>query len=217
MSEGHDAEETNGEGDVSRKGSNFERDFCRTLTEWWLGGPSEDVAFWRTAGSGGRATNRRRRGRNTAAAHCGDVAAIDHVGVPLTDYLSIELKRGYSKHTIADLLDQPRTAAVQEYEKWVGQAADSCRESGAFSWLLVHQRNRRLPVVIFPTQLYVELMRAHCFPMQTATPLLSLVIRPRGRKGRLYLTVTTLRKFLREVHPDAIRRLSAAYKKRRSE
>lgn len=77
------------------KGSPFEREICLLLTKWWLRDDDpEDTIFWRTAGSGGRATVRGKRGRRTSKQHCGDIAALDDQGRALTDLITFELKRG---------------------------------------------------------------------------------------------------------------------------
>jgi len=39
------------------KGSSFEREICTILSKWWTNNERDDV-FWRTAGSGARATTR---------------------------------------------------------------------------------------------------------------------------------------------------------------
>lgn len=44
------------------KGSVFEREICKALGRWWTDGERDDI-FWRTAGSGARATCRLERGK----------------------------------------------------------------------------------------------------------------------------------------------------------
>lgn len=135
----------------SAKGSAFERECCVKLSLWWtqdLPEPREDI-FWRTAGSGARAKVRGRKSKQTHGQH-GDICAIDPIGQPLIDLLTIELKRGYSKHTIADLLDKPEGAAKQVYEKWIEQAKESHKHAKSNSWLLIVKRDRRLAMAISP-------------------------------------------------------------------
>ena len=79
------------------KGGSFERDLCRKLSLWFTEGETED-AFWRTAGSGGMATTRRKSGK-AKAQDFGDIKHDLDIGKPLTGLFSIELKTGYGKKT----------------------------------------------------------------------------------------------------------------------
>ena len=143
----------------SRKGSQFERDLCKKLSSWWTSGARQDV-FWRTAGSGGMATNRRRKGEQTQV-HCGDLCATDEVGAPFLKVFAAELKRGYSKDTLQDVLDAPtrvgRKSTKQTYEKWFEQASRSRDDSGAIHWMIIAKRDQRTTLVLFPFGLYSEL------------------------------------------------------------
>ena len=76
------------------KGSQFERDICRELSIWWTQGERDDI-FWRTSGSGARATTRAKKGDATANS-AGDIGYLDEIGKPFLDYFMVELKRGYT-------------------------------------------------------------------------------------------------------------------------
>lgn len=139
------------------KGNTFERSICTLLSEWWTqdeSPPRQDV-FWRTASSGGRATQRGRKGKQTKN-HCGDICATDPIGQPLIDVITWELKRGYNKDTIADLLDKPEGTAKTAYEKWILQARESQKHAGSQSWAIIVKRDRRYPLVIIPS--YFKMM-----------------------------------------------------------
>lgn len=135
----------------SSKGSRFEREFCKKLSIWWSDGEADDL-FWRTSQSGGRATTRRKKGKTTRG-HAGDICATDEVGAPLLKFLCFELKRGYNRHTLHDLIDKPAGAAEQEIEKWVVQARAARTLSGAKYWVVVTQRDRREPLLVVPSGL----------------------------------------------------------------
>ena len=109
-------------GGAKRKGSSFERSFCKGLSKWWTHGNREDV-FWTTAGSGGMATNRAKRG-GSAFAQYGDVQATDPIGQPFIDYCTVELKNGYNKWSVMDVMDKPKTGAEQTIEKFIKQAVE---------------------------------------------------------------------------------------------
>jgi len=137
------------------KGQTFERDFCRQLTDWWTGGTAEDVVFWRTAGSGGRATSRAKTRRRTNAAHAGDIGALTPDAEVLTRVITFELKKGYHwEGSIHDLLDRNPNNARPLYADWFAQAEASRKHAGAKYWAVVHARTRRKPLITIPLELF---------------------------------------------------------------
>ncbi len=137
------------------KGSAYERLMAEELSLWWtqdLEEPRTDI-FWRTAGSGARATVRGRKGKTTKN-HSGDILASDPIGQPFLDYVCLELKRGYSSSTIFDVLDKSPGAATQTFEKWITQAEESAKNAGSMGWLIIHKRDRRETMVFFPDRVY---------------------------------------------------------------
>lgn len=79
---------------ASKKGPKFERTICKMLSLWWSEGERDDI-FWRTAGSGGRATVRRKQGKETANS-AADMMSAHEDGKPFTKVCLSEIKRGYS-------------------------------------------------------------------------------------------------------------------------
>lgn len=142
------------------KGSAYEREFCKELSLWWTNGNTDDV-FWRSSNSGGRATLRAAKGKRTSGQH-GDVAATDVDGVPLMELLTMELKRGYSKFTIQDVMDRKPYSAIQKWEEWLHQVWTSAANAGSCSWLLVTQRDRRDALVYMPTKFWSTLVVNDC-------------------------------------------------------
>lgn len=133
------------------KGSAFEREICRRLSLWWtqdLPEPRDDV-FWRTSNSGGRATVRHGKGKRTAN-QCGDVCAVDPVGAPFLKVFTVEIKRGYNRATLIDLIDKRDGAAKQEWEKWIEQARRSAEQAGTPHWLIVARRDGRQATAVYP-------------------------------------------------------------------
>lgn len=139
----------------SDKGGKFERETCRLLSMWFSEGRRDDM-FWRSAGSGAMATVRGRQGKLTSGQY-GDVSATDEEGQALLDVVTIELKRGYSKHTVQDTLDKLPTAAVQKWEEHCVQAMSDHELAGTFAWLLIHRRDRRAALVYMPVRLFKAL------------------------------------------------------------
>lgn len=138
------------------KGSVFEREICKALGRWWTDGERDDI-FWRTAGSGARATCRFRKGQSTAGQY-GDVSAIDSIGEPLLQVFSIELKRGYSANSFGDMFDFPAKAKKQKWEVFYSQAKASAEASGARYWMLIWRRDRRKALVFMPLEVMMEVV-----------------------------------------------------------
>ncbi len=173
------------------KGSNFERDICKLLSKWWTGGKRDDV-FWRTAGSGARATQRAKRSQKTFGQY-GDVQATDPVGQPLIDLCTIELKRGYSKSTFADLIEDSQTANAKPcmYAKFIEQAKGDSKKAGTPWWLLIVKRDRRKPIVIYPPKLF----DMHWVGLEKAR-----VFRPK----KVHVYISPLLSFLDYVEPENV-------------
>lgn len=133
------------------KGSEFERKICKQLGLWWTNGKRDDV-FWRSSQSGGRATVRSRQGKSTYGSY-GDITALDPIGNPLLKLWTFELKRGYNRLSPLDLVDSGPDNANASYPAWIRQAKLSCDNADSLSWIILHQRDRRQPVLLLPQKL----------------------------------------------------------------
>ncbi len=144
---------------MANKGSNFEREICKLLSLWWTNNKRDDV-FWRTSGSGARATTRSKIKQKTFGQY-GDVQATDPIGQPLIDLCTIEIKRGYSKSTFADLIEESQTANAKPcmYAKFIQQARQDHNKAGSFSWMLIIKRDRRKPIIIIPYTMFYSFQR----------------------------------------------------------
>jgi hypothetical protein len=192
-------------GNKALKGSRFERWFCKELSLWWTENARDDV-FWRTAGSGGRATNRGKKGHKTAGAY-GDIAATDSCGEPLLRFFTFELKRGYQKDTVHDLLDRPEKAALQTYEKWILQAEESAKLAGSKGWAIITCRDRREPMILFPYSLWAESVKSGAFDgVFEDRCAVTLSIKSEWK----HLLLLRLREFLAVVKPRHIKRALGA-------
>jgi hypothetical protein len=97
----------------SSKGGAFERFMAKDISLWWSNGERDDI-FWRTSGSGARATTRRKSFLPTANSY-GDLGTDDPIGKPLTDLILFEFKKGYSKEIqILSFLDLPKRRGAIE-------------------------------------------------------------------------------------------------------
>jgi hypothetical protein len=134
------------------KGADFERDISRTLSLWWSHGERDDI-FWRTSMSGGRATVRRKAGKETAY-QAGDITATDPVGAPLIKATVIELKRGYGRYCVLDTLDS-RNVTTTVLGGFIAQVQEELKQAGIRNFLLICKRDGRSPFVVFPAILNV--------------------------------------------------------------
>lgn len=135
----------------SSKGASFERWFCEQLSLWFSKGESEDW-FWRTAGSGARATTRKKSGKRTKG-HYGDIAATCSEGEAFTRSVLLELKRGYNKVSLQDLLDTRKKAKASPLDEWLSKLVGCAEGAGIPHWMLVFRRDRRDPIVMMPSKL----------------------------------------------------------------
>ena len=190
-------------GGSSSKGSEFERQICNQLSQWWTGDPTRGDVFWRTAGSGGRAYQRSKSNQTTEGQH-GDIAATGDDGAALIRAFTIELKRGYDGSTMFDIFDKPAKFGGQEYEGFLSQAIDASRAAGTPWWMLITRRSSRLAWASMPMGA-VELLRAlgafETRPIPSCHSLLSIAGEPYS------VFSTTLENFLAAVTPDHIRKL----------
>ena len=181
----------------SKKGSSFEREICKKLSLWWTEGERDDV-FWRTAGSGAMAKVRS-KSRKTTFGQYGDIQATDPIGQPLINLCSIELKRGYSKTTFADIIDKPEKAKPQQYELFIEQASTDAKNAKSPYWLLITKRDRREALVTMPWNLY-----------RNFKPLFKNLKRNSCKLyyGDCLVFIVTLEDFLSKIHPNDIRELA---------
>lgn len=197
------------------KGGAFEREFCHLLSRWWEGADYEDAVFWRTAGSGGRATRRQKFAKRTTAAHCGDVYALDARGAPLTSMFAIELKNGYTGVRLQGLVESKKPAR-ESYHSWIQQAVHSACHAKAPWWWLVHGTNFHDPgtgLLVMPAEAW-DMMRGAT--VGVAPPVVRLTVAdswtpfpgaPPGG-GKFTIAACRLGAFLAAATPADIRRLA---------
>ena len=138
------------------KGSSFEREICTQLSLWWTKGERDDV-FWRHD-SGSRAKGRSRKGKTTFGAY-GDIKASDPIGLPLTDSVTLELKRGYRQWSFLDCLDHPekkwnqKERTKQPFEKFVEQVVEDAETANTFP-VIIAKRDKRQKIIVLPEELF---------------------------------------------------------------
>lgn len=186
-------------GGGGKKGQAYERELCSKLSLWWSKG-KDDAIFYRTGGSGGRATRRGRAGKSTVN-HCGDVGAADPVGMPLMKLCAIEIKRGYNSVTPHDIIDAPapkkgKDPASPPFADWMAQAHESSVHANAIGWLIIAKRDSRREYVVL-SESALKLL-----PMSLDSSLFwSSITHP--MYGNAY--IMRLESFLLRVTPDDVR------------
>lgn len=91
-------------GSGKSKGGAFERLICSKLSLWVSQNQRDDL-FWRSSQSGGRASVRFKKGKDTVTA--GDITAIHPDGMALTDRYIIECKFVKNMHFDSIIFDGP--------------------------------------------------------------------------------------------------------------
>jgi hypothetical protein len=186
----------------SSKGSAFERQLCKLLSSWWSSGKRDDI-FWRSAGSGGRATNRSKKGKGTFGSY-GDIACVDPIGKRLLDTITLELKRGYSRKSFADIIDRSPHQGQTQFEEFVEQAARSASQAGTPYWGLITRRDSRQAVFFFP-RAFVIAMREKGGDLTACRPFGQVAVNLRLGEGRATqkhtICFTTLAQALEVLEP----------------
>lgn len=188
---------------MSQKGSEFERTISKTLSLWWSHG-KDDAIFWRTSQSGGRATERAKKGKNTKGQD-GDYCATNPIGQPLMNVCTIESKTGYGHQSIMDLID-PTGLRKPMYDAFFEQCIRESESGGRPYWMLISRRFGREVMIYMPNLLYHQLVLNGARKLPNAKPYLYFECRLKsGRMIKVY--GTTLKSFLK------VKRVVRAFKR----
>ena len=136
----------------SKKGGSFERRIAPKLSMWWTHGERDDI-FWRTAGSGARAKVRSHKNKKTFG-QTGDIQAVDPIGSPFIELCNLELKIGYNKWSILDILDKPKRSVKQTLEQFLEKTEMDAAIAGSPFPCLIAGRDRRQVLMFIPHKLY---------------------------------------------------------------
>jgi len=135
----------------SSKGSSFEREICKQLSLWWTDNKRDDI-FWRTSGSGARATTRRKTNKKTRYEY-GDVSFTDPIGKFLIDTFLIELKRGYTNGiSLLDFLDK-KTGKDTLLLEWWKKAEEERKYAKRKYSLIIFRRDRKEACILMERSL----------------------------------------------------------------
>ena len=197
---------------MAPKGSGFERSICKQLS-LWCSNEKIDAIFWRTSTSGARATVRAKKGLETPNSY-GDVCAIDPLGIPLMDLVSIELKRGYSGQlTIQDLLDSNQKEPLL-LKFWKQAERDRLIGKRRWSWL-IFQRDRRQACIVFNSSFQSFLLNYTGTLKYSKDFRLLLKINCVSEKIHYNLYVMRLSEFLYWIDPEIFKVYAKELKERK--
>jgi len=141
------------------KGPNFERIVCTKLSLWWTHGKRDDV-FMRTSGSGGKATARRKKGKDTPF-QGGDITFSDPIGEPLIREFSIETKTGYgvtrktkkgktrTNWCILDIIDGTKTKHPEVFMDMWEQTTAEADASNRIPLLIFRRQQKKICIAMF--------------------------------------------------------------------
>lgn len=121
------------------KGAGFERDMCRFLSNWISGGQRDDI-FWRSAGSGGLATQAAKKGKIKEFSSS-DIAPTHKLAYDLLEIFTIECKFYADMH----LQDLPYDRVSNIATFWKQAKSDAQRVNK--EPLMLAKQNRR-PILV---------------------------------------------------------------------
>jgi hypothetical protein len=188
----------------SKKGSAFERRTCKDLSMWFTNGERDDV-FWRTAGSGARATVRAKQGKMTADS-AGDICAIDECGKPLTRLAVFELKKGYtgkspsSRISVLQFIDSLPSEKPPLIEQWMIKLRKECTTHDRPYGFIIFERDRKKAVICMRRETfeYVKLRNPNEFKWPPFGPFCTIY----GKKSELVFFL--LEDFLNWCPPECL-------------
>lgn len=147
------------------KGNVWERECAKRLS-LWLSDNERDDLVWRTASSGGRFTQRKKRGQSTCN-QAGDLCATDPSSQYFFDYILVECKIGYTqkknkKSTSATIsvlqgLDKQEDTKDPLLLQWWEKVTKERDNTGRKHALIIFKRNKKRPCVLVEKSLILEL------------------------------------------------------------
>ena len=182
------------------KGSAFEREIVKKLSLWWTYDQRNDI-FWRTSGSGARATVRMKKSECTAFS-AGDIGCIDPEGIPLLESCLIEIKRGYNKLDILSPLDKLVAQKTPLLFEWWIKAEKEREQHKRYFTLIIFKRDRKRRCIVFDDKTMAFLDRRNRIFKSKLKPTTN-IIKIRYNLNRLNLL--TLNDFLDWCKPDAFK------------
>lgn len=137
---------------MSSKGSQWERDICKMLTEWASGQP-KPLLWWRGQGSGGMFT---RSGGSAGNNFSGDIYPIHEDGYFLSNIFSIEAKCGYKDASLDKHLKYNKADPIKSF--WV-QCTEDAKASEKEPLLIYKKHGLPTPWIGINEKIYKKLKK----------------------------------------------------------
>lgn len=141
-------------GGGSQKGASYERSLCVAFSRWFSFGQTDDL-FWRTSGSGSRATRRHKKNQRLTKYQYGDMTYDREEGKPLVEYLNFEFRFRRQLEPLGVFYDTDPNYSLLSF--WA-KATSEAEQSGRIP-ILVTKVNRGQSVLWMPSSLFVSLER----------------------------------------------------------
>jgi len=135
------------------KGAAWEREVSKKLSLWFTNNSRDDI-FWRSSGSGARATVRAKKNIKSKNQY-GDISFTDPIGELFVNYFLIELKRGYSDLGIMLLVDGRQKDPV--LIKWWLKAEEEKKFGDRKAVMLIIKRDFKHPVIVFDRKTFSKM------------------------------------------------------------
>jgi len=188
------------------KWQQFERDMCRQWSEWFSGGQEDDL-FGRTPQSGGRATERKKKGL-TGFNYAGDMMAYSIRGRALTEDNYFEFKRGYTKTkkksrdavSILNLVDNLASNKEPLLITWWKKLEKERKTHRKKRGFLVFKRDRKEICIVMNFKTWLVVM-----DLEMPLPIRSTIKKYATIKyNKINIVVCRLNDFFTEVSPKRI-------------
>lgn len=191
------------------KGSQFEKDVCKAFSLWITNNKRDDI-FYKTSGSGGRATHRQKQNKTTAFS-AGDMSFNDILGRRLIEYFLVEIKRGYNnKMKVMSLIDKT-IKGEPSIVKWFKKGEVERKQNNRRATIIIFRRDYCKTVIALKEQTYIEL--ENIVGPYTDYGISNVITLHLDSTQGFTIVMIPLEGFFEWISPDEFRRAYKAWKK----
>jgi hypothetical protein len=125
--------------------------------------------------------------------------------------MTLELKRGYNRSHIHEIIDKPPGEKPTQIEAFVNQAVLAHEREGSYAWGLILRRDRRDCWIYIPTYLVHDLDAGALRACPPHLQFIASVRHPKQPPRIMSIAGYTLENFLAAVQPATIQKLWEEY------